>query len=96
MTIGVIATLKIKPGTNAEFEAVAKALIAKVTADEPGNLLYALHKGDDAETYVFIERYKDDDAIKAHRAAPHFKELGAKMGAFLAGAPDVKRYVEVA
>ena len=34
--LGTIATLKVKPGMEKEFEAVAKELVAKVNANEPG------------------------------------------------------------
>ena len=78
--IGVIAKLTIKPGTNADFEATMKALQARVHADEPGNKLYALHKTADVNVYVMLERYDDQAALDAHRAAPHFKELGRKLG----------------
>jgi len=66
--IGVIAKLTIKPGANADFEATMKALQAKVQADEPGNKLYALHKTDDANVYVMLERYDDQTALAAHRS----------------------------
>jgi quinol monooxygenase YgiN len=95
MAIGVVATIKIKAGENAGFEAAAKALVAKVTSSEPGCLLYALHKGNDSETYVFLERYADEAALKHHGSTDYFKELGGKMGPFMAGRPDVQRYVEV-
>lgn len=94
--IGVIATIKIKPGMNAQFEEVAKKLVAAVRANEPGNNFYSLHKTDDPNTYVFLEQYADQAAIEAHRAQPHFKELGKAMGAFMAGPPDVKRMDAIA
>ena len=93
--IGVIAKLTIKPGTNADFETVMKALQTKVLADEPGNKLYALHKTDDVNLYVMLERYEDQAALEAHRAAPHFKELGRKLGDYLAGRPEVQLMQEV-
>ena len=34
-------------------------------------------------------------ALDAHRAAPHFKELGRKLGDYLAGRPDVQVVQEV-
>ena len=89
--IGVIAKLTIKPGTNADFEATMKALQAKVHADEP----YALHKTGDVNVYVMLERYENQAALEAHRAAPHFKELGRKLGDYLAGRPDVQVMEEV-
>ena len=93
--IGIIAKLRIKPGSNADFEATMKALQAKVHADEPGNKLYALHKTDDVNVYVMLERYEDDAALAAHRAAPHFRELGRKLGDYLDGKPDVQRLQEI-
>ena len=68
---------------------------AKVQADEPGNKLYALHKTADVNVYVMLERYDDQAALDAHRAAPHFKELGRKLGDYLAGRPDVQVMQEV-
>jgi quinol monooxygenase YgiN len=93
--LAVVATLKIKPGTERDFEAVAKQLVEKVNALEPGCKLYTLCKGDTPLTYVFLERYVDEDATKAHRGSDHFKELGRKMGAFMEGPPQVLRLVEV-
>ena len=93
--LGVIAKLTIKTGTNAAFETAMKALQDKVRADEPGNKLYALHKTDDVNVYVMLERYDDQAALEAHRAAPHFKELGRKLGDYLAGRPDVQVMQEV-
>lgn len=93
--LGVIAKLTIKPGTNADFEATMKALADKVRSDEPGNKLYALHRTADVNVYVMLERYDDQAALDAHRAAPHFKELGRKLGDYLAGRPDVQVMQEV-
>ena len=93
--LGIIAKLTIKTGTNADFEATMKALQAQVRSDEPGNKLYALHKTADVNVYVMLERYDDQAALDAHRAAPHFKELGRKLGDYLAGRPDVQVMQEV-
>jgi quinol monooxygenase YgiN len=93
--LGVIAKLTIKPGTNADFEATMKALQDKVRAAEPGNKLYALHKTADVNVYVMLERYDDQAALDAHRAAPHFKEIGRKLGDYLAGRPDIQVMQEV-
>ena len=94
--LGVVATLKVKPGMEREFEAVAKELVAKVNANEPGCRLYALHRLDgDTPTYVFMERYVDQAAVEAHRATDYFKALGRKMGEFMEGRPEVMRLREV-
>jgi quinol monooxygenase YgiN len=93
--LGVVATIKVKPGMEKEFEAVAKELVARVNASEPGCKLYALHTGDVPHTYVFMERYVDQAAVEAHRASDHFKTLGRKMGEFMDGRAEVLRLREV-
>jgi quinol monooxygenase YgiN len=93
--IGVVATLKIKAGQEAAFEAVAKELVEKVNANEKGCLLYKLHKAEEPQTYVFMERYADQAAVEAHRATPYFKELGRKMGDYMEGRPQILRLKEV-
>jgi len=93
--LAVVATIKVKAGQEADFEAVAKQLVAKVNATEPGCKLYTLCKGDVPLTYVFLERYADEEATKAHRASEHFRDLGKKMGAFMDGPPQVLRLKEV-
>ena len=96
--LGIVATLKVKPGMEREFEAVAKELAAKVNANEPGCRLYALHRREDtgdAPTYVFMERYVDQAAVEAHRATDYFKALGRKMGEYMEGRAEVMRLREV-
>ncbi len=44
MPITVIAKLKVKPGSEAVFEAAGKEMIATVKTSEPGTLAYVLHK----------------------------------------------------
>jgi quinol monooxygenase YgiN len=93
--LGTIATIKVKAGMEKDFEAVAKELVAKVNANEPGCKLYALHHGEAPQTYVFMERYVDQAAVEAHRAADYFKTLGRKMGEFMDGRAEVLRLREV-
>jgi len=89
LMIGVVATLNIQEGKGAEFEAVANQLVAQVNANEPGVEYYNLYK-QDATTYVFLERYKDEAALDLHRKTDYYKSIGAQIGAFLTGAPDIK------
>lgn len=93
--LGIVATLKVKAGMEEAFEAVAKELVAKVHANEPGCALYALHRAEAPHTYVFMERYLDQAAVEAHRATEYFKSLGRKMGEFMDGRPEVMRLREV-
>jgi len=91
MSIGVIATLKIQPGKEAEFVAFATELAKQVRANEPGNLAYQLCKTAEAGTYKFLEVYKDADALAHHGQTEYFKAAGPKFGAVLAGRPEIER-----
>ena len=91
--ISVIATLKIAPGKEAEFESAASALVAKVTANEPDCLQYELCRSHaDPLTYIFMEKYKDKAAIDAHGKTEYFLAAQKPLGACLAGAPDIQSY----
>jgi quinol monooxygenase YgiN len=90
-----VATIKVKPGHEADFEALARRLADSVTANERGCLLYTVNKGDDPQTFVFMERYVDEDAVKAHRATDYFRSLGREMGAHMDGPAQVLRMTEL-
>ncbi|HTP76325.1 MAG TPA: putative quinol monooxygenase [Rhizomicrobium sp.] len=91
MAIGVVATIKIKPDMNEQFEAVARELMAAVRANEPGNKVYQFCRSKaDASTYVVLEIYADQSAVEAHGKSEHFRTIGAKMGPCMAGRPDVQ------
>jgi quinol monooxygenase YgiN len=91
MTIGIIATLKVQDGKNAEFEGVFTALAAQVRANEPGNLAYQLTKSrTDPNTYKVLELYTDQDAVTHHGGTDYFKAAGPKMGPCLAGRPEIE------
>jgi len=92
MAIGVIARLKIQPGKNAEFVAVFKEMEAAVKANEPGNNFYSLHQSaTDENEYIVLEQYVDQAAMDAHGQSEHFKTIGAKMGPFMGGRPDIEK-----
>ncbi|TPE65059.1 antibiotic biosynthesis monooxygenase [Sandaracinobacter neustonicus] len=91
MGIAVIATIRVKPGTAAEFEATFTALAQAVRANEPGNLVYQLTRSrTEADTYKVLEVYADEAAIAAHRDSAHFRGAGPALGAVLAGAPELE------
>lgn len=93
MAVGVIATLKIQEGKGADFEAIFRDLAKAVRTNEPGNKLYQVCKSrKDPNTYVVMEIYENDDALKAHGASDHFKTIGAGLGPTLAGRPDIQYF----
>ena len=91
MTIGIVATMKIQEGKNAEFEAFFTELAQQVRANEPGNVAYQLTKSrTEPNTYKVLELYKDQEALTNHGGSAHFKAAGPKFGAVLAGRPEVE------
>jgi quinol monooxygenase YgiN len=88
--IGVIATLRVQPGKETEFEGVFAELAPAVRANEPGNSYYKLFRTSEAGVYKVLECYDDDAAVQAHRASDHFRIFGAKLGPCLAGAPEIE------
>lgn len=91
MAIGVIAKLTIQPGKNDAFETEFKQLAEIVNSTEDGCLLYVLHQSRiDAQTYVVLEQYADEAALKAHSQTSHYKHFGKQASEFLAAAPHIE------
>lgn len=88
--IGVIATLRVQPGKEAEFESVFGELAAAVNANEAGNSYYRLFRTGETGIYKVLECYDDQAALDAHRASDHFRSIGARLGPCLAGAPEIE------
>ena len=89
--IGVVATLKVAEGKNAEFEAIFTDLASQVRANEPGNLAYALTKSrTDPQIYKVLELYADQDALTSHGQTEYFKAAGPKLGPCLGGRPEIE------
>ena len=92
--IHVLAIITAKPGQREKILEAARANIAAVRAeagcieyniaiDAEGARPFQTNFG--ADTFVFIEKWRDSDALKAHAAAPHMKEYGAKIKELVAG-----------
>ncbi|WP_374541623.1 putative quinol monooxygenase [Sphingorhabdus sp.] len=89
--IGVVATLTVAEGKNAEFEAVFAELAAAVRANEPGNLFYTLTRSrTNGQLYRVLEGYADQAALDAHGATDYFRAAGPKLGPCLAAAPEIE------
>jgi quinol monooxygenase YgiN len=87
--ITIIARLTAKEGEFENMRACALEMSAAVAANEPRNELYAICEGAGPNTLVLVERYADAQAVEAHRSSEHMKTFGRKIGATLAGKPDI-------
>jgi (4S)-4-hydroxy-5-phosphonooxypentane-2,3-dione isomerase len=71
-------TWMAKIGREAEVVSVFSALTEE-SRKEPGCLTYQVHRHKTEPRRFFIyEQYKDDAALEAHRAAPHFLQYAKK------------------
>jgi len=74
----ITAKVFIKPGSESDFLSAAQVIVAN-TKKEEGCLSYMLYQDPFEKTnFIFVERYKNQDAIDLHFAAPYFKGFGTK------------------
>ena len=79
-----IVSLNVKPEYVDAFIAVTERN-ARGSVKEPGNVRFdVLRDSDDPSSFKLYEVWRDDDAIAAHRDAPHYKEWSAAMPGMLA------------
>jgi quinol monooxygenase YgiN len=84
----VIATIKVKQDKVDEARKFLADLARSVQQDEPGTLAYVAHqRKDDPTTFVFYEKYADDEAFATHGA--NLRKVGAQFATLLDGAPDI-------
>jgi quinol monooxygenase YgiN len=87
MPVVVVATLTVKPESVDTVRDILTTA-AKEVHEEPGCQLYSVHQT--GETFVFVEQWADEEALKTHSAAPAVGKMFAAAGEHLAAAPDIK------
>lgn len=94
----IIAKLTVQEGKEEEFKAAGAEMVAAVKANEAGRtLMYTLTQSQKAPAeFYFVEVYADDDAAADHSKTPHMAAFGGKIGALLAGRPEIIRLDKVA
>jgi quinol monooxygenase YgiN len=71
--IALVVSLQVQPGRLEEFLAAIGENAERSFTDEPGCLRFDVTQDlDDDHHFVFYELYADEEAVAAHRAAPHF------------------------
>jgi len=93
----VVATLKIKSGSEATFEKAAREMIDYVKQNEPDTLTYVLHRStSDPTEFLFYEVYRDQAAMAAHSSSEAMQKLFAALGGVVDGRPTISMFEEVA
>ena len=93
MAIGLLATITVQEGKNAEFEAAFLALTEQVRANEPGNIFYILHRSkSDPQVYKVMEQYDSPEALDAHGKSAHMEQFRQVMAANPPEKRDLRMY----
>jgi quinol monooxygenase YgiN len=75
----------------------AQRLVEQVYANEPGSLLYVVTKHPSKpRTYVWLERYRDQTALRTHTEQPYVEDAIRQISAWWAGEPQVLQLAQVA
>ncbi|MFP6640442.1 MAG: antibiotic biosynthesis monooxygenase [Myxococcota bacterium] len=90
----VVANIKIKADKIEEAKTFLVQLAKETLESEEGTLVYTVHqRQDDAATFVFYEKYSDDEAFKLH--GKNLASKGAEFGPLLDGPPEIIMLEEV-
>jgi len=94
--VGIIATARVKDGEGPRFEEVARGLVEAVNANEPDCLLYlCVRSQEDANSYMFVERYRDQAALEFHTDQDYLRTVGPALFELLDGPPEIVRFDEI-
>jgi quinol monooxygenase YgiN len=85
-----IITMTFRPENEREFLELARDVIEQVRANEPDTLTYVLTKHpSEPHTYVWIERFRHQQALAAHNQASYMIAALQKLPGWWAKAPEV-------
>lgn len=87
----LLVELNAKPSAAAEVVSVLSGL-ANVAREEPGNVIYAVHRQQDSQNaFVLYELYEDRAAWESHLAMGVVQRALQKLETLLAAAPRIVR-----
>jgi heme-degrading monooxygenase HmoA len=88
------ADIRIKPGTNREFEAAIERGVTTVIAKAPGFLGYQVQKGvESPDRYLLLIKWASvEDHNVGFRGSPAFQDWRAIVGPFFASPPEVEHF----
>ena len=82
-----VVRFTVRPGAEAQFDALVAETAAAIRDHEPSTLVYACHavQGKPHQR-IFYELYRDRAAFEAHEASPHTRRYLEARGQYLADA----------
>jgi quinol monooxygenase YgiN/catechol 2,3-dioxygenase-like lactoylglutathione lyase family enzyme len=91
--ITVTATQHVKPGKEAELDALMRGLKANIEANEPGCLSFEYVRADsDGNTRLVFEQYRDPVAFEYHKTTGYLREFIPALLECLHEPPTVTTY----
>lgn len=95
-TINQLITMTFAPEHEEAFLELATSVVAQVRANEPDTLVYKLTKPPErAHAYVWIESYRNQDALAFHSDAPYMADALAKLPEWWSSPPEVVQLRQV-
>ncbi len=92
-----VATLRIKPGREAEFERLQRELSQLTHQQEPDAYVYdIIRHRDQRNTYIVYARFKDEAAFQLHMKAPFHDRLVPPILDCVEGSMDLQFYEWIA
>lgn len=85
--IGQMIRLKIKEGTQEEFESLVGQLMNDVTSHEPGSIYDVRRVRGEPLTYLYFISFPDQAAFDRYMAAEYHTQMSPKALALLDGDP---------
>jgi len=91
-TLRVVARIIARPERVDDLRALLNELI-EPTRNESGCITYELLQNkSDPTDFTFVEEWESDDALDAHAASEHLKQVGSRLKGLIIGAPDIRKY----
>ena len=92
----LVVALKVKPEMREKFLAAALEDSTCSVRDEPGCVRFDVLQDDtDPNKFFFYEVYRDESAVEAHRAMPHYARWRAAAAEVLAEPTNATRCTTV-
>ena len=76
----LLAHITVRPGAEAEFEALARTLYEQTHATETGVLRYEYWRGMDERSYYTLLSFTDHRAFIAHQTSDHHESASPQLG----------------
>lgn len=75
-----------------EFKKLANELVTESRKEEGCIEYKLLHDINNSESFIFLEQWKDKEAVERHNNSIHFKTIVPKLGQYREGKPEVNLY----